>query len=178
MNIIRPILDLHAKRSLAAARRGVRVLLGGALIATTGLVATTGVAGATTVGQVTDVVTLSGRVFLTPAVAGTGRFVFLSDTCVVTSASQQPVPCSFVGSGTVTATGGEARGVVTSRNGVILLDETYVFTGPTTAHGTGTARSIKRGGPTAGTFTADLISTTTGNPNVLLQTGTITVRAS
>jgi len=173
MNITRPSFGLQLNHSLAAARRGACAMLGGALIAATAFVGSAGVAGAATGGPVTEVITMSGPVRLIPA----GRFVVVADTCTVQVGTEAPAPCSFVGTGTVTPSGGEGRGVVTSRYGVTILNETYVFTGPTTAHGTGTSLSIQRGAPATGTFTADLTTLPTGDPSVLSQSGTITVRA-
>jgi hypothetical protein len=97
---------------------------------------------------------------------------------VIESVGRPPTPCIFVGSGNVTASGGQARGVVTSGDGVILLEETYVFTSPTTLTATGTATRVSGGPPTQGTFTGDFTAVPTADPNVLLDFGTITVRAN
>jgi hypothetical protein len=145
------------------------------------MLATEGVAPAAESNQVvSDVVTYTSHAYLTPPSAGApGRFVLIGDTCQLKSDGESPVSCTIVGAGTVTPTGGQARAVITSREGVITLNETYVFTGPTTSSGEGSALEVDiadRGAVTHGTFTGDFVTAPTANPNVLLDRGTITVR--
>ncbi len=157
------------------ARRTMGPALGGLLIAATTLAGTGGVAVAAGSPHVTDVITFTSHVYLTPPQNGTGRFAIIGDTCQVASNGRPAIPCTFVGGGTVTATGGVARGVVTSSNGMIILDETYVFTGPTTSFGSGPATKITSAGRTTGTFTGSFTTAPTANPNVLLDWGTFIV---
>ena len=167
----------RADRLRATARRSIRLALGGVLVAAAAVAGSTGVAAATGT-HVSDVITYSSHAYLTPPQAGPGRFVLVGDTCTIASAGRPAIPCTITGYGTVSPTGGTAQAVVTSANGVILLDEVYVFTSPTTLHGSGTTTKIARGGVTTGTFVGDFTAAPTATPNVLLDYGTITVSES
>lgn len=173
MNARSPVAST-LNRFLTTARRALLTALGGVLVAGAGLAGTGGVAAAAGT-HVSDVVTFTSHVYLTPPQNGTGAFVIVGDTCQVASNGQPAVPCRFAGAGTVTATGGVAKGVVTSRNGVLVLDETYVFTGPTTSSGVGPATKIDGRGVTTGTFTGSFTTAPTADPNVLLDWGTFIV---
>ncbi len=155
-------------------RRGLTALaLSGALIAVTGL-STAGVAHAAT-PHTTDVITYTSHAYLTPPGAGPGRFVVVGDTCSLESDGGPAIPCTVVGYGTVTPTGGTGRAIVTSRRGVIVLDETYEFTSPTTLVGKGNATEIRGGERLTGTWIGYFVATPTAVPNVLLDSGVMTV---
>jgi hypothetical protein len=174
MNNARPLSGRAPGHPLSPARRAAVLAIGVVLIAAAELASIAGPASATT--GVTDVITFTSHVYLTPPPpGGVGHFVIVSDTCQLQPTGAPAVPCTFVGAGTVTATGGTAVGVVTSSRGTIILNETYVFTSPTTLHGSGPATKISGGRRTVGTFTGDFVAIPTSNPNVLLDTGTFVV---
>ena len=175
MNHSHPSFRSTALRLRHNARRMAGLGLGGVLVAVTALASTGAPAGAAPGQHVSDVITFTSHVYLTPPQNGVGHFAIVGDTCQLQPTGQASIPCSFVGGGTVGATGGVARGVVTSRNGTIVLDETYVFTGPTTSTGTGPTTKVSGGVTTLGTFVGNFTTAPTSNPNVLLDWGTFVV---
>lgn len=151
-----------------------RVLaMAGAVLAATTMM--TGGAGAAV--PRTDVLTFSSHAILTPPGPNPDHFALVSDTCSLKSDGGPASPCVTAASGTLSPTGGVSRAVVASAGAIIILDETYVLTGPNTAHGSGSATRIdaRTGARETGTFTADFTTAPTGDPNVLLDSGTVTV---
>lgn len=129
----------------------------------------------------TTVVSFTSHVYLSPVTPGQPRrFTIVGDSCQLVAGGEDAIPCTITIAGTVAPGGGQARGAITSARSVITLDETFVFTGPTTSAGRGTATVVDRAGSAGvrfGTFTAGFTTAPTPNPNVLLDTGTVTVRA-
>ena len=128
--------------------------------------------------SVSDIITFSGRTVLGPAGAGGARpFVIVSDKCRLVSDGESATPCHVVVTGTVGSNGsGTARAVVSSTDGVIVLDVTFQATGPITGTATGTGTEFDARGVTPVTFTSLFSNTPTGNPNVLSHEATVVVR--
>ena len=128
--------------------------------------------------SVSDIVTFSGRTVLGPAGAGGARpFVIFSDTCRLVSDGESATSCHVFTTGTLGSNGsGTARAVVSSNDGVIVLDVTFQATGPITGTATGTGTEFDARGVTPVTFTSLFSNTPTGNPNVLSHEATVVVR--
>jgi len=158
--------------------RRTAAALAGVLVAATAIGSGAGAASADESEHLGDQILFTSHVRLTPPRDGQpGRFALVSDTCSHVATDSVAVPCTFVASGTVGATG-EARGVVTSEFGVIRLDETYTFTSPTTLIGSGPVTEVRTGAGGArmtGTFVGQFTSAPTDDPNVLLDWGSIVV---
>jgi hypothetical protein len=125
-----------------------------------------------------DVISFSGRLFVTPAPAGQTPFgVVLSDTCQHTTAEGEAVPCVVVATGAVEPVG-TAEAFAVSREGVFILHEEFVFdpsTGAGTGTGDGTKIDLDNGQVDAVTFTATFNTAPTDNPNVFLDSGVVNI---
>ena len=107
-------MRIISRTSTRTARRTVATLAG-VLVAATAIGTTAGVASAAVGDHLDDHIIFTSHVHLTPPREGEpGRFVLVADTCTHEPTDSPAVPCTFVGAGTVSPSGGVGRGVVTS----------------------------------------------------------------
>ena len=162
------------RTSISTARRSFRRLAVATLVASTAVAGSAAAASAAV--HKTDEVAFAGKVYLTPQADGSSKAVLVADSCTLKADGGPAKACSFVVYGTIKADGsGSAKAVLTTSDRVIVMDETFVATGPTTGLGTGTAKEIGINGVKSATFTAPFQLAPTSNPNVLLDWGTITI---
>jgi hypothetical protein len=167
------IVRNHRRRVPSIAPRRALGPFVGASVCALALTANSGLASAAPLH--TDVYKFTAHVYVTNPQGPTSAFVLVSDTCAVQSDGGAPARCFIAGPGTLNATGGSARPVLTTGDRTTIVDETFAFTGPTTSTGSGTATVFGPGGLSHGTFAGDFVAVPTGNPHVLLDQGTLTV---
>ena len=128
--------------------------------------------------EASDVITFSGPLRITPAPPGQAPLgIVVSDTCQHTTDEGESVPCFVFAVGAVEPVG-TARAFAVSREGVFILDESFVFdlaTGEGTGTGSGTKIDLDEGQVRRVTFDATFQAAPTDNPNVFLDTGVVNV---
>jgi hypothetical protein len=165
----------NVKKSMPAAAR-LRSIVVTSLVAAIGIAGVASPASASG-GHAKDEIAFTAHAYLTPQADGTSRVVLVGDSCTLSADGGAANQCSLAGYGTQWPDGsGTARAVVISRDRVIVFDEVIAATGPATGIATGSVQEVGAGGVRSGTFTAPFSLAPTSDPNVLLDSGTISVR--